>query len=109
MLRGHVVGALMCLVAVVAAQGLAARVALAHVEEVLVGLVGRVAAVLAHEDLGATLAVGILLENAMDLPQVGLEGAALCEGLVAQLTTVRTDTWREGREGEESVCVCGGG
>lgn len=78
----HVVGALVCLATVVAPQGGAARVALTHVEEVLFGTVGRVATVLAYKDLGAALAVGVLLAHTMDLPQVGFKGAALCEGLV---------------------------
>lgn len=57
---------------VVATQGRAARVALPHMEEVLIRMVGGVATVLTNKDLGASLAVGILLVDAMDLPHVRL-------------------------------------
>ena len=65
--------------------------ALTHVDKVLVGPVGGEAAVLAHEDLGTPLAVRILLVNAVDLALVGLQRAALREGLLAELTAVRSD------------------
>lgn len=72
--------------------------ALPHVEEVLVRSAGRVAAVLADKDLGAALAVRVLLLHAVDLPHVGLQGAALGKGLLAQLTLVGTDTCSEWRK-----------
>ena len=90
--RAGRVGVVMRLAPVVASQGRAAGVALTHVQEVLVRSVGRVAAVFTHKDLGAALAVGVLLPHAVDLPQVGLQGAALGEGLLTQLTSVWTDT-----------------
>lgn len=83
------------LAAVVAAQGRAPGVALPDMEEVLVGAAGREAAVFTNEDLGAALAVGVLLVHAVDLPHVRLQGAALSEGLLTQLALVGTDT-----------CVC---
>lgn len=82
---------------VVAPQRRAARVALSHVDKVLVGPVGGEAAVLAHEDLGAPLSVGVLLVHAVDLALVGLQGAALRERLLTELTAVRTDTWQARR------------
>ena len=77
---------------VVAPQSRAARVALPHVDKVLVGPVGGEAAVLTHKDLGASLAVGVLLMNPVDLPLVGLQRAALRESLFTELTPVGSDT-----------------
>lgn len=51
----------------------------------------RVAAVLAHVQLVPPLLVGVLLLHAVDLLQVRLQRAALREGLVANLTLVRTN------------------
>ena len=99
-LRPAKVGVLVGLPPVVAPQGRAARVALPDVDEVLVGPVGGETAVLAHKDLGASLAVGVLLVDPVDLPLVGLQGAALREGLFAQLTPVGPDTWDGARESE---------
>lgn len=76
---------------VVAAQGGASRMALAYMEEVFIGSVGGEATVLAHKDLGAPLAIGVLLADTVDLPHVGLEGAPLGEGLFTQLTPVGTN------------------
>ncbi len=78
--------------AVITAQCRAAGVLLSDVEKVFVRPVGGEAAVLAHEDLGAPLAVCVLLPDAVDLPQVRLQRAALREGFLTQITAVRTDT-----------------
>lgn len=51
-----------------------------------------VAALLADVQLVASLLVGVLLDNAVDLLHVGLERAALREGLVAEGALVRTDS-----------------
>lgn len=73
---------------------------LTHVHEVLVGPTGSEAAVLTHEDLGAALPVRVLLNHAMDLAQVRLQGAALCESFLTQLTPVGPDTCTQGCVGE---------
>ena len=85
-------GLLLGVFAVVPPQGRAAGVTLTHMQEVLLGPRGGEAAVFAHEDLGAALAVGVLLSHAVDLAQVRLQGAALGEGFLTQLTPVRPDT-----------------
>ena len=90
----------MGLPAVVAPQGGAPRVTLPHVDEVVVGPVGGEAAVLTHKDLGASLAVSVLLEDAVDLPLVGLQRAALRERLLTELTPVGPDTCQRERERE---------
>lgn len=51
----------------------------------------RVAALLAHVELVAPLLVGVLQRHAVDLLHVGLQGAALREGLVAQRALVGAD------------------
>lgn len=51
----------------------------------------RVAALLADVQLVAALLVGVLLGDAVDLLHVGLQGAALGEGLFAEGALVRTD------------------
>lgn len=89
---------LMGLAAVVPAEGGTARVALSHMEEILIRAAWGVTTILTHKDLGASLAVGILLVNAVNLPHVGLQRAALCEGFLAQLTLVGTDTCSRGRQ-----------
>lgn len=48
----------------------------------------RVAALLAHVQLVAPLLVGVGLRDAVDFLHVGLEGAALREGLLAQRALV---------------------
>lgn len=53
------------------------------------------AALLADVQLVASLLVGVLLGDAVDLLHVGLQGAALGEGLVAEGALVGTDS-----------CVC---
>lgn len=57
-----------------------------------------VAAVLTDVQLGAPLLVSILLCHTMDLLHVGLQGAALGEGFLTQITLIWTDTWGEYRE-----------
>lgn len=52
----------------------------------------RVAALLADVQLVASLLVGVLLGDAVDLLHVGLQGAALGEGLLAEGALVRTDS-----------------
>lgn len=52
----------------------------------------RVAALLADVQLVASLLVGVLLGDAVDLLHVGLQGAALGEGLLAEGALVWTDS-----------------
>lgn len=77
---------------IVPAKSGTARVALSYMKEILIRATGGVAAILTHKDLGASLAIGILLVNAVNLPHVGLQRAALGEGLLTQLTLVRADS-----------------
>ncbi len=91
--------------AVITAQRRAAGVLLSDVEKVFVRPAGGEAAVLAHEDLGAPLAVCVLLPDAVDLPQVRLQRAALREGFLTQITAVRTDTCAQ-RERLERLKTC---
>lgn len=86
----------MGLAAIIPAEGGASRMALSHVEEVLIGAARGVTTVLAHEDLGASLAVGVLLVDAVDLPHVRLQRAALREGFLTELTLVRADPCDKG-------------
>lgn len=63
----------------------------------------RVAALLAHVQLVAPLLVGVRLRDAVDLLHVGLQGAALRKGLLAQRALVGPHSctvW--------CVCVWGG-
>lgn len=78
--------------AVVSAEGGAPWVALLHMQEVFIRAAGGVAAVFTHKDLGASLSIGVLLVNAVNLSHVGLEGASLREGFVTQLTLIRANT-----------------
>lgn len=55
----------------------------------------RVATLLADVQLVASLLVGVLLGDAVDLLHVRLKGAALGEGLVAEGALVRTDSCNE--------------
>ena len=72
----------------------AARVGTIHVQvQVLLGG-ARVAAVLADVQLIPALLIGILLLHPMDLLQVGLQGAALGEGFVADITLVGANACR---------------
>ena len=82
----------MSLAAVVPAEGGTAGMTLSHVEEVLIWTTGGVTTVLTHEDLGTSLTVSILLVNAVNLPHMGFQRAALREGFLTQLTFVGTDT-----------------
>jgi len=68
------------------------RVMAAQVRVVLLGLGGRVPALLADVGLGSALLVGKAEFESVDLPAVGLERASLRERLVAVLATVRADT-----------------
>ena len=52
----------------------------------------RVAAVFAHVKFVSPLFVGVLLLHTVDLLKVGLQGAALGEGFVANLTLVRSNS-----------------
>lgn len=88
----------MGLAAVVPSQGGTTRVALSHVEEVLIRAARGVTAILTHKDLGASLAVGVLLVDAVNLPHVRLQRATLGEGLLTQLTLVGTDTCSRGQQ-----------
>lgn len=54
-----------------------------------------VAALLTHVHLRAALLVGIAVLDAMHLQAMRLEGAALREGLLAQIALVRTHTCRK--------------
>lgn len=69
-------------------------VELAQVAVILSAAAAGEATFLAHEELGAALAIGIVLLNAVDLLQVGLQGAALGEGLVTDAAAVRADACR---------------
>lgn len=64
---------------------------LPHMEEVLIRAAGGVTTILTHKDFGTSLAVGVLLVNAVDLPHVGLQRTSLCEGFLAELTLVGAD------------------
>lgn len=55
----------------------------------------RVAAFLTHVELVAALLVGVCLGDAVDLLHVGLQWAALGEGLLAEGALVRTDSCME--------------
>lgn len=79
----------------------------------------REAALLADVQLVAPLLVGVLLGDAVDLLHVGLQGAALGEGLVAERALVGPDAclenargvgeaggYKESRSGIRCVCVC---
>lgn len=81
----------MGLAAIIPAEGRASRVTLPHMEEVLIRAARGVTTILAHKDFGASLAVGVLLMDAVDLPHVRLQRAALCEGFLTQLALVRAD------------------
>lgn len=63
----------MCLAAIVPAQGGTARVALPHMEEIFIRAARGVTTILTHKNLRASLAVGVLLVDAMNLPHVGLQ------------------------------------
>lgn len=58
----------------------------------------RVAALLAHVELVAALLVGVGLRDAVDLLHVGLQRAALGEGLLAEGALVWTDPWVGGKK-----------
>jgi hypothetical protein len=66
---------------------------LGHVAVEGVRLVSRVAAVLADIQLVAALLVAVGDLESMQFTAVGLEGTALGECLVTQVTPVRANTW----------------
>lgn len=88
----------MSLTTVVPAESRAARVALSHMEEVLIRPAWCITTILTHKDLGASLAVSILLMYAMNLSHMGLQRATLCESFLTQLTLVGTDTCSSERQ-----------
>lgn len=63
---------LVSLAAVVPAKRGTPWMALPHVKEVLIRAAGCITTILTHKDFGASLTVGILLMNAMNLPHVRL-------------------------------------
>lgn len=63
-------------------------------QDVALLALGRAATLLTHVQLGPPLLVGILLLHAMDLFEVRLQRAALCEGLVTQAAFVGPHTCR---------------
>lgn len=66
-----------------------------HVQiQVLLGG-ARVAAILTHIQFVPTLLVGILLLHAVDLLQVGLQGASLGEGFETHITFVGADACKD--------------
>lgn len=78
--HGHLLGGL--------AQQRAVGVVLLQVQDVALLALRRAAALLTHVQLGPPLLVRVLLLHAVDLLEVGLQGAALREGLVAQAAFV---------------------
>lgn len=70
----------------------------------------RVAALLADIQLVAALLVGVRLRDAVDLLHVGLQGAALGEGLLAQGALVGPDSCVDTRMALDAshcrLCVC---
>lgn len=89
--HGHLLGGL--------AQQRAVGVVLLEVEDMALLALGRAAALLAHVQLGPSLLVRILLLHTVDLLEVGLQRAALCEGLVTQAALVGPHACREGSGG----------
>lgn len=69
-------------------QGRAVRMVLLEMKVMDLGLVARVAALLAHVHFSPTLLVRVFVLNAMDLQGVRFQGATLREGLVTQDTFV---------------------
>lgn len=63
------------------------------------------AALLAHVQLVAALLVGVCLGDAVDLLHVGLQGAALGEGLLAEGTLVWTDPCVGGKKKGVTHCL----
>lgn len=82
--HGHLLGGL--------AQQRAVGVVLLEVEDVALLALGRAAALLAHVQLGPPLLVCVLLLHTVDLLEVGLQRAALREGLVTQAALVGPHT-----------------
>lgn len=89
--HGHLLGGL--------AQQRAVGVVLLEVEDVALLALGRAAALLAHVQLGPPLLVRVLLLHTVDLLEVGLQRAALREGLVTQAALVGPHACREGSAG----------
>lgn len=59
---------------------------------VTLGVLSRIAALLAHVDLVASLFVGVVVSDAVHLESVRLERAALGETLVAVIAFIGSDT-----------------
>lgn len=89
--------------AIVSPQGRAARMMLTNMDEIFIRSSRGEATVLAHKDLGAPLAVGILLPHPMDLPQVGLQGAALSEGFLTELTPIWPNALQQGTQDSDQT------
>lgn len=79
------------LAAIISAKGRASRMTLPHMEEVLIRTAWGVTTILTHKDFGASLTVGVLLVDAMDLPHVRLQRTSLCEGFLTELALVWAD------------------
>lgn len=71
-------------------QGRAVGVAIPEVDVVNLRIPARVAAFLADVNLAASLLVGVRELYSVDLAAMGLQGATLSEGLVAQFALVRS-------------------
>lgn len=91
--HGHLLGGL--------AQQRAVGVVLLQVQDVALLALGRAATLLAHVQLGPPLLVRVLLLHAVYLLEVGLQRAALREGLVAQAAFVGSHACR-GEQGRAS-------
>lgn len=90
--------------AIVSPQGWAARVMLSYMYEVFIWSPRREATVLTNKDLGAALAVGVLLPHAMNLPQVGFQRAALSEGFLTELAPIWPNALQQGKQRQSSNC-----
>ena len=89
----------------VSPQGRTARMMLTNMYEVFVWSSSGEATVLTHKDLGAALAIGVLLPHAVDLPQVGLQGAALGEGFLTELTPIGPNALQQGTQDSHQTGV----
>lgn len=89
--HGHLLGGL--------AQQWAVGMVLLEVEDMALLALGRAAALLAHVQLGPPLLVRVLLLHTVDLLEVGLQRAALREGLVTQAALVGPHACGEGSAG----------
>lgn len=85
---------LMGVSAIVATERRTGWMMLPHMKEVLIRPTWGIATVLTYKDLRASLPVGIVLVNTVNLSHMGLQRATLCESFLTQLTFVGTDTCR---------------